>query len=156
MNDSCVTSAHMAPHRPESLPRYPPGFRVGPLHYLGIRNPDRQDKTLWYVVSVGSILNQSRLSSLGHHHSDLPEISFLLFTTRTPVDVSAVLQLSLRNASFALTRSRPSSTPPPLFPLTFSSYFSVPAWDAAYRSPIQVSPHWGVCAFNRAAAGEYF
>jgi hypothetical protein len=52
-------------------------------------------------VSVGSILNQSRLSSLGHHHSDLPEISFLFFSTRTPVNELTMLQLSVRNASFA-------------------------------------------------------
>ena len=42
-----------------------------------------------------------RLSSLGHHHSDLPEISFLFRATRTPVDVLSMLQLSFRDASFA-------------------------------------------------------
>jgi hypothetical protein len=69
----------------------PPLHKQGRLHYLGITSLDRQDKHLWYVVSVGSILNQSRLSSQGHHHLDSLVVEFFFRATRTPVHVSAML-----------------------------------------------------------------
>jgi len=150
----------MAPHRPESLPRYPQvsvfrfqvsgfrfqvsGFRfqvsgLRLLQYLGVRNPDRQDKHPWYVVSVGSILNQPRLYSLGHHHSDLPEISFLLFPALTPVDVPTVLQLSCGDSRSSLGCFRASrstamqSAPPFSFQSRLTASVTSPCFCATKR-----------------------
>jgi hypothetical protein len=67
---------------------------MGLLQYLSVRSSDRQDKPLCYVVSVGSILNQSRLYKLGHQDSDFFVIEFFFRATRSPVDVPTVLQLS--------------------------------------------------------------
>ena len=67
------------------------------LRWLGITYPDRQDKSLCYVVTVGSILNQPSLCRLGHHQPYFLIVEFLFRATRTPVDVSAVLDLSSSN-----------------------------------------------------------
>ena len=64
------------------------------LRWLGITYPDRQDKSLCYVVTVGSILNQPSLCRLGHHQPYFLIVEFLFRATRTPVDVPTVLELS--------------------------------------------------------------
>ena len=50
---SCLSASPAQQHPTAPLP---PLHRKGLLHCLGLRNPDRQDKAIWCVVSVGLIL----------------------------------------------------------------------------------------------------
>ena len=59
-------------------------------------------QTLVYVVSVGSILNQSSLFRFSHYSSDLTEIKLFPCSMLAPVNVFAMLKLSRTDPSFAL------------------------------------------------------
>ena len=55
-----------------------------------------------YIVAVGSTLNQPSLSSLSHHQPYFLVIEFFFRATRSPVDVTTVLELSGGDSGFAL------------------------------------------------------
>lgn len=91
--------------RPRDTARVPL-HRERLLDYLDSRNPDRQDKPLYYLGSVRLIGNQPTFSSLAHHHSDMSVASLFFLSTLTPVHISAMLQLSCCYSGFAHFRFR--------------------------------------------------
>ena len=77
---------------------------------LGSNCQDLYDFTIRTYTSEN--MNQASVFSLAHHHSDLPEISFLFLPALTPVDVSAMLQLSLSDTARPSAVRGPVESPP--------------------------------------------